>query len=223
MITTHGVRGKTIRAGLSFDKQRRAPAAAWFRYRATRKIGILSAAVALFATSPRGASAQVIPGLNMRSEVAVFGTLPANLTPSFAYFDSPVLFGYSLGGYYQTRHILGAEVRGSIQRRINAQHQESALAGPRAALTFGRFTVYSSLLFGAGNGWRFKEPPVPGEKVPKPMEGMGPQWTILGGVDVHVYRRLSARLGEVSYSTLYLKNWDLSPVNVTGGMVLRFR
>lgn len=188
-----------------------------------RQKGFLLAAALFFAASAGRASAQIIPGLVMRSDVSAFGTLPANLTPNFAPFDSPVLFGYSLGGFYQTRHVIGAEIRGSIQRRINAQHQESALAGPRAALHFGRITPYTSFLFGAGNGWRFADPPTPGEKVPKPIEGMGPQWTMLGGVDLHVTNHLAVRVGEVSYSKLYLKHWELSPVNVTAGLVWRLR
>ncbi len=183
----------------------------------------LLVATLLLALSAGRASAQVIPGLVFRSDLSVFGSLPTNLTPDFAPFDSPVLFGYSLGGFYQSRHILGAEIRGSIQRRVNVQHQESALGGPRAALHFGRITPYTCFLFGAGNGWRFKNPPTPGEKVPKPFEGMGPQWTLVGGVDVHLSHHVAIRVGEISYSELYLKHWDLTPVNVTAGVVWRLR
>ncbi len=180
--------------------------------------------VALAATLFAGAaSAQVIPSVVMPSGLSVFGTLPTNLTPNFAPLDSSVLFGYSLGGFLQSPHIFGLEVRGSIQRRINAQHQESALAGPRAAFHVGRVKPYTAILFGAGNGWRFKNPPPPGEKVPTPVEGIGPQWTAVGGVDFQVSRRFSVRVGEVSYSELYLKRWDLTPVNVTAGIVWRLR
>lgn len=179
---------------------------------------------ALFAAfSAAVGSAQVIPGLVMRSDMSAYATMPINVTPNFAPYDSPVLFGYSLGGYYQSRHILGAEIRGSIQRKGNAQHQESALAGPRAAMHFGKFTPYTSFLIGAGNGWRFAQQPPPGSKVPKPVEGMGAQWTMVGGVDVHVTRNFAIRLGEVSYSKLYLKNWDLTPVNLTAGVLWRIR
>ncbi len=191
--------------------------------RGFRRSWMLLSAVLLAAISAGSASAQVIPGLVLRSDVSVFGTLPANLTPDFAPIDSPVLFGYSLGGFYQSRHIIGAEIRGSIQRRINVQHQESALAGPRAALHFGRITPYTCFLFGAGNGWRFKESPPPGQKIPKPIEGLGPQWTLVGGADLHLTRHVAIRVGEISYSKLYLKDWDLTPLNFTAGVVWRLR
>jgi hypothetical protein len=186
-----------------------------------RKWLLTAALFAAFSTAM--GSAQVIPGLVMRSDTSVYVTMPFNVTPNFAPYDSNVLFGYSLGGYYQTRHILGAEIRGSIQRRGNAQHQESALAGPRAAFHFGKFTPYTSFLIGAGNGWRFAEQPPAGTKPPKPIEGMGAQWTMVGGVDVHLTRNFALRMGEVSYTKLYLKNWNLSPVNLTGGVIWRLR
>jgi hypothetical protein len=187
-----------------------------------RRKWLLTAAIfAVFSTAM--GSAQVIPGLVMRSDMSAYATMPFNVTPNFAPYDSAVLFGYSIGGFYQTRHIIGAEIRGSIQRRGNAQHQESALAGPRVAMHFGKFTPYSSFLIGAGNGWRFAEQPPPGSKVPKPVEGLGAQWTLVGGVDMHVSRNLGFRLGELSYSQLYLKNWNLSPLNVTAGIIWRLR
>ena len=184
---------------------------------------LLLSAVLLVAFSARVASAQVIPGLVFRSDLSAYGSLPTNFSPSFAPFQSSVLFGYSIGGFYQSRHFVGAELRGSIQRRVNAQHQESALAGPRFALHFGRISPYSSFLFGAGQGWRFKNQPTPGERVPRPIPDIGPQWTLTGGVDFHVSHRLAIRVGEISYSELYLKNWDLTPVNFTAGVVWRLR
>ena len=192
-----------------------------FRCGLRRKWLLTAAIFAVFSTAM--GSAQVIPGLVMRSDMSAYATMPFNVTPNFAPYDSAVLFGYSIGGFYQTRHIIGAEIRGSIQRRGNAQHQESALAGPRVAMHFGKFTPYSSFLIGAGNGWRFAEQPPPGSKVPKPVEGLGAQWTLVGGVDMHVSRNLGFRLGELSYSQLYLKNWNLSPLNVTAGIIWRLR
>jgi hypothetical protein len=169
------------------------------------------------------ASAQVVPELIARSNLSVYGTLPANFTPNFAPVDSSVLFGYSLGGFLQSPHIIGLELKGSIQRRINSQHQESALAGPRVALHLGRVAPYTSILFGAGNGWRFKDAPPPGEKLPTPVEGIGPQWTWSGGVDLRISRRFAVRAGEISRSELYLKHWNLSPLNATAGVVWRLR
>jgi hypothetical protein len=175
----------------------------------------------LFAAAACSASAQtVIPGLVARPDISVYGTLPVNVSPDFGYF-APVLFGYSLGGFYQTQHLIGVEVRGAIQRRFNTQHQESALAGPRLSMHFGPFSPYVSALGGAGNGWRYLNPPIVGVRNVQPVEGLGPQWTIVGGTDFHLNHHLGFRLGEISYSKNYLKNWSLAPVNLTAGIVYR--
>jgi hypothetical protein len=175
----------------------------------------------LLSSTACGAWAQtVIPGLVAKPDISIYGTLPVNVTPDFGYF-APVLFGYSLGGFYQTRHLIGVEVRGSIQRRQNTQHQESALAGPRLALHFGPFSPYLSVLGGAGNGWRYLNPPTVGVHNPQPVEGTGPQWTIAGGADFHLTHHLGFRLGELSYSEIYLKHWSLSPLNLSAGIVYR--
>jgi len=166
------------------------------------------------------APAQLIPGLQPHKVLAVYGTLPTNVTPNFGYYG-PVLFGYSLGGYLQTPYLVGAELRGQIQRRLNAEHQESALIGPRVALRFGRLMPYSTFLIGAGNGWRFRKPPIAGQKGIKPIEDTGMQWTLAGGLDYKVSHRISLRAGEFSYSKVYLKEWTLEPVNITAGVVIR--
>jgi hypothetical protein len=166
----------------------------------------------LFSAAASAASAQIIPGLVGKPDLSVFGTLPVNVTPDFGYF-APVLFGYQLGGFFQTRHLIGVEVRGTIQRRFNHQHQESALAGPRIALHYGPFSPYVSVLGGAGN--------VSGARNPQPVEGLGGQWTIAGGLDFHPTHHLGIRLGELSYSKIDLNNWNLTPLNFTAGIVYR--
>lgn len=185
------------------------------------KRSICRAALAfVFVAVAHSAPAQIIQGLQSRNNLSVYGTLPVNVTPDFGYY-APVLFGYSLGGYLQTPYLVGAEIRGQIQRRQNAQHQESALIGPRVAMRFGRIDPYVSFLIGAGNGWRFTEPPIVGVKQPKPIEDIGTQWTLVGGVDFKLNHHFSARVGEISYSKLYLKEWNLTPVNFTAGIVYR--
>jgi Outer membrane protein beta-barrel domain len=174
----------------------------------------------LFTATACAASAQVIPGLVARTDISMFGTLPVNVTPDFGYY-APVLFGYQLGGFLQTPHLIGVEVRGTIQRRQNAQHQESALAGPRLALHYGPISPYVSILGGAGNGWRYLNPPVSGAHNPQPVEGTGGEWMIAGGVDFHLTHHFGVRLGEISYSRNYLPNWSLSPLNFTAGVVYR--
>jgi opacity protein-like surface antigen len=186
------------------------------------KRSILRVALAILSSAAaHSASAQIVPGLVARPDISGFGTFTANVTPDFRYFGDPAVLGYTLGGFLQTRTLIGVEVRGSIQRRLNAQHQESALAGPRLALHFGPFSPYVSILGGAGNGWRFKNPPIVGEKAPKPIEGVGGQWTVLGGLDFHLTHHVAFRLGEISYSKIYLKDWSLTPLNLSAGIVYR--
>ncbi len=182
---------------------------------------ICRAALALvFAALSHSAPAQIIQGLQSRNNLSIYGTLPVDVTPDFGYY-APVLFGYSFGGYLQTPYVIGAEIRGQVQRRQNAEHQEAALIGPRVAIRFGRLTPYASFLVGAGQGWRYRETPILGAKQPQPIQNIGTQWTILGGADFKLNHRFSARVGEVSYSKLYLKEWTLSPVNFTAGIVFR--
>jgi hypothetical protein len=182
---------------------------------------ILWAAITLLFSAAAGrASAQVVPAFGGKPDLSIFGTLPVNVTPDFGYF-APVLFGYQLGGFLQTRHVIGIEIRGTIQRRFNTQHQESALGGPRFALHYGPFAPYVSVLGGAGNGWRYLNPPVVGVKNVQPLEGLGPQWTVLGGLDFRLDHHLRLRVGELSYSKNYLKNWNLTSLNFTAGLVYR--
>jgi hypothetical protein len=187
-----------------------------------RKLSLLRIALSLLcATALHNASAQTVPGLYARPDISTFAAMTANVTPNFGYFGTPAVLGYTVGGYIQTRSLVGFELRGSIQRRLNAEHQESILTGPRFALHYGPFYPYISTLVGAGNGWHFKGPPIVGVKAPKPVEGAGPQWTLLGGVDMHFNHHFAFRLGEVSYSQIYLKRWTLTPLNLTAGVVYR--
>lgn len=181
---------------------------------------LLAALIVLLSAAAPSVSAQLIPGLVPKPNISVFGAIPVNLTPNFGYV-APVLVGYSLGGFYQTPRFVGVEVRGSMQRRVSAEHQESVLAGPRIALHFGHISPYVGLLGGVGNGWRFQNPPVAGKPLVQPVEGLGPQWTVLGGADVHFTRQFAIRIGEISYSKLYLKDWNLTPLNVSAGIVIR--
>jgi hypothetical protein len=174
----------------------------------------------MFSAAVCSASAQVIPGLNAKPDLSIYGTLPVNVTPDFGYY-APVLFGYQLGGFLQTQHLIGGEIRGTIQRRLNPEHQESILAGPRLALHFGPISPYISILGGAGNGGRYLNPPQKGGKNPQPIESLGGQWTIAGGVDFHLTHHFAARLGEISYSKNYLKDWSLTPLNFSAGVVYR--
>lgn len=181
----------------------------------------LALVVSACASSASAQIVRVAPALYAKPALAIFGSPTANITPNFPSYGTPLVLGYTLGGYLQTTHIIGLELRGTIQRDLNAEHQESAVGGVRFGLPHGRFSPYVSALGGYGNGWRFRVAPVEGIKPPKPIEGNGPQWTIVGGADYHLTHHFAVRLGEISYSTLYLKNWNLTPLNVSAGFVYR--
>lgn len=181
------------------------------------------ALVLLFSTTAFSASAQIIEGLLAKPKISVFGTLTADVQPDFSYYGDPAVYGYSAGGFWQTGHIVGVEVRGSILRLGGLEHEESALAGPRFAMHFGHISPYVSVLGGAGNGWRWSTPPVSGGPRPRIVEGLGPQWSVLGGLDVQLSQHIVFRTGELSYSKIYLKDWNLTPLNVTTGIVFRLK
>jgi hypothetical protein len=103
------------------------------------------------------------------------------------------------------------------------EHQEAALVGPRAALHAGRISPYVCFLGGVANGWRWQTPRHTGQPEPKLIEGFGPQWSTVGGIDVHLAGRLVLRVGEISYSKTYLSNWNLTPISASAGFVYRLK
>jgi hypothetical protein len=109
--------------------------------------------IAMLLLSPfaaRRASAQVVPAVRLPSHISVFTTF-TDAKPDFRYYGDLAVYGISAGVIAQTPHIVGAEVRGAILRSGGIEHQESILAGPRAALHFKRISPYVSVLAGAGN------------------------------------------------------------------------
>ena len=174
----------------------------------------------LFSVTAFSASAQVIPAMRVGPRTALFGSF-TDVKPDYVSFSDFAVYGFSAGGYLQTRHVIGAEVRGSITRWGGGQHEESALAGARASLHFGHFSPYVALLGGGGNTWSWSNPPKPGLPTPAKVEETSPQWSILGGLDVYLKNRLSLRMGEFSYSEVYRKEKTLTPLSVSAGIVYR--
>jgi hypothetical protein len=148
---------------------------------------------------PHIVSAQVGPASRPAAEISIFATA-TDAKPNFRYLYDRAVYGFSLGGFVQTRHIFGIEARGSLLRWGSDQHEESALAGPRFALHFGPFSPY-----------------VP----PFIIERVGLQWSAVGGVDLRVAHRFRLRVGEVSYSKIYLTNRTLTALNASAGFVYR--
>jgi hypothetical protein len=186
-----------------------------------RKHSLVWIALALLLwTAAHSASAQVVPALQQAPDVRIFSTF-TDVKPNFRGYNDFAVFGFSLGGYLQTRHVIGAELRGSITRWGGDQHQESILAGPRASLHFAHFAPYVAILGGAGNSWAWSNPPKPGLPKPVNTEETSSQWSILGGLDVHVKHSLSLRIGELSYSWIYRKDQTITPLSVSAGVVYR--
>jgi hypothetical protein len=169
----------------------------------------------LFWAAVHSASAQVIPPLRQPPNIQIFTTFTV-AKPDYRYYYDFAVNGFSAGGFWQTRHVVGAEVRGSIIRWGGDEHEEAALAGPRAALHFGRVSPYTAVLFGGGNAWSRSTPPAN-----KLTEGLGLQWSVLGGVDIHLTHHINFRAGELSYSKIYLPQKTLSPLNASVGIVYR--
>ena len=169
------------------------------------------------------ASAQVsFPGLHSDPHLSLFGTF-TNLKPNYNYYGDYATVGFTSGAFLQTSHILGWEGRGSINRWQGLEHQETLLVGPRAALHIGHISPYVCFLGGVANGWRWQTPRLTGQPEPKLIEGFGPQWSTIGGLDVHLNGRFVLRVGEISYSKTYLSNWALTPISASAGFVYRLK
>jgi hypothetical protein len=177
----------------------------------------------LLCVPTRRACAQVsFPGLHSDSHLSFFGTF-TNLKPDYQYYGDYASVGVTSGVFMQTSHILGWEARASVNRWQGLEHQEAALVGPRAALHYGRISPYVCFLGGVANGWRWQNPRPSGGPEPKLVEGFGPQWSTVGGIDIHLSGRFVFRVGEISYSKTYLSNWTLTPISASAGFVYRLK
>jgi len=192
-----------------------------------RTASLLWIALALVVTlaSP-GALGQVVPEARHAPPISVFGTFTA-AKPNFRYYGDLATYGISAGSVIQTRHIhgtLGVEVRGSLLRSGGLEHEESILGGPRFAMYHRRVSPYVAVLGGVTNAWWWNNPP-PNHLAPKPKldEGIGPQWTVLGGVDVYLRRHIYLRAGELSVSNAYVQNRTLTSLSGSVGVVFHLR
>lgn len=166
------------------------------------------------------AHAQVVPTLRLPTRFSVFTTF-TDVKPHFGYYDDRAVWGLTAGGIMQLPRLGGVEVRGSIARFGGLSHQESALIGPRVALHVFHVTPYGSLLFGEGNGWWWSNPPIKNKPKPELDEGRGFQWSVVGGLDFHLHNRLSLRIGELSFSRLYIPGRNMTPLSASSGLVFR--
>jgi len=181
-----------------------------------RKQFVLQFITVLTLFGPHIASAQVGPAARLAPDISIFATA-TDAKPNFRYLYDRAVYGFSAGGFWQTRRLLGVEMRGSILKWGSDQHEESALAGLRAAKRFGRLTPYVCGLVGGGNAWSRNLPGHP----PFIIEEVGLQWSVLGGIDIRLAHHLRLRVGEVAYSQIYLPKRTLSPLNASAGFVYR--
>ena len=178
-----------------------------------------AAGALLLSLAAHSAFAQVIPA----ARYAPYGSVFTEFTvgkPDFSNYGDLAVYGFTIGGFTTSSHILGTEARGSILRSGGYDHEETALAGPRVALHFGRVSPYLSLLGGGGHSWWYSNAP---NKGPTPVQkvGVGLQWTAVAGIDVYVNRRISLRVGELSYSNVYVGSRTLTPLTASAGIVYR--
>lgn len=185
-----------------------------------RRSLLRTALALLFSVAACAASAQVVPAFSAIGNVSAFGTF-TTLKPDYGYYGDLAVYGISLGGFMQTRHLVGLEARGSLLRSGGIEHQEAALAGPRFVLHFANVTPYVSVLGGVANTWRWSNPPNTGDPPPRMLGGFGPQWSVLGGLDIRLNHRFVIRTGELSYAKNYTKDWALTSLTASAGIVYR--
>ena len=178
-----------------------------------------AAGALLLSLAAHSASAQAIPPVRYAPYGSVFTEFTAG-KPDFSNYGDLAVYGFTIGGFTTSSHILGTEARGSFLRWGGYDHEETALVGPRATLHFARISPYLSLLGGGGHSWWYSNAP---NKGPKPTQevGLGFQWTAVAGIDVYVNRRISLRVGELSYSNVYVGSRTLTPLTASAGIVYR--
>jgi hypothetical protein len=180
-----------------------------------------AAGALLLSLAAHNAFAQAVPQVQYGPQVSVF-TEFTDGKPDFGNYGDWAVYGFTMGGFTESPHILGLEMRGSILRSGGYDHAESALFGVRAPLHFARVSPYLSLLGGGGQSWWYSNAPNKGPK-PTMRKGVGPQWMAVAGVDVYVNRRFSLRVGELSYSNVFVGSRKLTALTASAGIVYRPR
>lgn len=123
-------------------------------------------------------------------------------------------YGYSLGGFVQTSHLWGLEVRGAYLRWGSDESRFDVQAGPRVAFHLRRISPYGDVLIGAGHP--LARPNGPKSRL---ISGTGSELKLLGGVDYYASHHLSFRLGEISFAEYYALPKGVSAIDVSAGLV----
>jgi hypothetical protein len=163
----------------------------------------------LFILTPLLAAAQAAPAMRGPLTLHLLGTA------TYGSFNSGTnSYGYSLGGFVQTSHLWGLEVRGAYLRWGSAESRFDTMIGPRVAFHYGRFSSYGDVLVGVGH-------PLARLNGPKStlVSSTGAEVKLLGGVDYYATHHLSIRLGEISFAEYYALPKSLSAIDFSGGFV----
>ncbi len=162
---------------------------------------------------PLAVNAQVGPAMRSAPSLHVFGTY----TYGSSDWSSNHSEGYSLGGFFQTTYLWGLETRGAYLHWGSNEFRYDALAGPRIAFHFARFSPYGAVVAGLGH------PVVRKNALPASHyhSGTGAEWKLLGGVDFYAGHRFSIRLGEISYAEVYALPQGVTSLDFSSGVVYR--
>jgi hypothetical protein len=186
------------------------------------KTNIYRAAGALLVLlAAHSACAQVAPPVRYGPHLSTFTEFTVG-KPDFGNYGDWAVYGFSMGGFTESPHILSLELRGSMLRSGGWDHTESALFGVRAPLHFARVSPYLSLLGGGAHTWWYSNAPNKGPK-PTMKSGVGPQLTAVAGFDLYVNRSISVRVGELSYSDVIVGSRTMTSLTASGGIVYRPR
>ncbi|MGB9418815.1 MAG: hypothetical protein WCB58_21060 [Acidobacteriaceae bacterium] len=178
-----------------------------------------AAGAMLLSLAAHSAFAQVAPPVQYAPKVSIF-TEFTDGKPDFGNYGDLAVYGFTIGGFTESPHILNLEMRGSILRSGGDDHAETALFGVRAPLHFARVSPYLSLLGGGGQSWWYTNAPGKGPK-PVQRKGVGPQWMAVAGVDVRMTHSFSLRVGELSYSDVRVGGRTLTALTASAGVVYR--
>src|ERR1700744_2054430 len=177
------------------------------------------AGATLLSLAAHSAFAQVTSPAQYAPRVSVF-TEFTDGKPDFGNYGDLAVYGFTIGGFTESPHMLNLELRGSILRSGGDDHAETALFGLRAPLPFARVSPYLSLLGGGGQTWRYTNAPGKGP-TPVVIKGVGPQWMAAAGIDVYMNRRISLRVGELSYGNVQMGSRTLTALTASAGVVYR--
>jgi hypothetical protein len=160
---------------------------------------------------PFSAISQVIPSITMPASAAIFAqgsvaTLGSNVARTQY---GTLVYGGTIGVYFQSRSWLGIEARvPALESRGQVGHEEherGAFVGPRFTLSRRRLKAYGVVLGGISHADYVRSPITQyanGQDVL--ISATEPAFQAGGGVDFRLTHRTLWRMGEVTYSHMFI-------------------